>query len=421
MPGPTDPIDNSMPAEDSFLELLAETLENLDRPARGQFLQRFFKTIAHLELTDAASLDQWDQILSRQRELREESGKPVSLKRAIVDVLASSSLLRVPVLIEYDELKKLEISAATDSLTELFNRRFFEGQCDKELNRALRYNQNLAIVMLDLHQFKEVNDRYGHPRGDALLRMAAATLRNSLRTSDYAFRIGGDEFALLLVQSDAEQAITLARRIRANFTTATAPMEMTLSTGLDYGVAVYPNDGDQKEVLIRVADERLYEMKRSQRDARSDRRAVAPQETAATPPGAAAHGSTSCFDCDRASVICRHRAAQVGTCLAGRNESLRAAARRGPGHGARAGLGLRRRGDRDESERGVGWEFQRHSACADSAAGARQPQEALRFAQCQRTASRRLRLRHLNPLLFSSPSKPESLRTDTSRYRPGWS
>jgi hypothetical protein len=53
MPGPTDPIDNSMPAEDSFLELVAETLENLDRPARGQFLQRFFRTVAHLDLTDA--------------------------------------------------------------------------------------------------------------------------------------------------------------------------------------------------------------------------------------------------------------------------------------------------------------------------------------------------------------------------------
>jgi diguanylate cyclase (GGDEF)-like protein len=284
MPGPTDPIDNSMPAEDSFLELLAETLENLDRPARGQFLQRFFRTVAHLELTEAASLSQWEQILTRQRELRENSGKPVSLKRAIVDVLASSSHLRVPVLIEYEELKKLQISAATDSLTELYNRRFFEDQCDKELNRALRYNQHLAIVMLDLHQFKEVNDRYGHPRGDALLRMAATTLRNSLRTSDYAFRIGGDEFALLLVQSDAEQAITLARRVRTNFTSATEPMQMELSTGLDYGVAVYPNDGDQKEVLIRVADERLYEMKRSQRDANHHRRAADQERTAATPP-----------------------------------------------------------------------------------------------------------------------------------------
>jgi len=284
MPGPTDPIDNSVSAEYSFLELLAETLENLDRPARGQFLQRFFRTVAHLDLTEAASLDQWDQILTRQRQLREESRKPVSLKRAIIDVLASSSHLRVPVLIEYDELKKLEISAATDSLTELYNRRFFEDQCDKELNRALRYNQHLAIVMLDLHQFKEVNDRYGHPRGDALLRMAAITLRNSLRTSDYAFRIGGDEFALLLVQSDTEQAITLARRICANFATATAPMQMALPIGLDYGVAVYPNDGDQKEVLIRVADERLYEMKRSQHDTHFGRRADIPERTAAAPP-----------------------------------------------------------------------------------------------------------------------------------------
>jgi diguanylate cyclase (GGDEF)-like protein len=284
MPGPTDPIDNSMPAEDSFLELLAETLENLDRPARGQFLQRFFRTVAHLDLTEAASLSQWEQILTRQRELRENTGKPVSLKRAIVDVLASSSYLRVPVLIEYEELKKLQISAATDSLTELYNRRFFEDQCDKELNRALRYNQHLAIVMLDLHQFKEVNDRYGHPRGDALLRMAAATLRNSLRTSDYAFRIGGDEFALLLVQSDAEQAITLARRVRTNFASATEPMQMELSTGLDYGVAVYPNDGDQKEVLIRVADERLYEMKRSQRDANHHRRSADQPRPASIPP-----------------------------------------------------------------------------------------------------------------------------------------
>lgn len=294
MPSPTDSNDSSMPAEDSFLELLAETLENLDRPARGQFLQRFFKTIAHLELTESECLEQWEQVLQRQREMGDSAGKPVSLKRAIMDVLASSGHFRVPVLMEYEELKKLQINAATDPLTALYNRRFFEDQCDKELNRALRYNHHLAIVILDLHQFKEVNDRYGHPRGDALLRMAATTLRKSLRTSDYAFRIGGDEFALLLVQSDAEQAITLARRVRTNFASAVEPMQMAFSTGLDYGLAVYPNDGDQKEVLIRVADERLYDMKRSQRevapqrqaDRQAERQATPPRRALATPPAA---------------------------------------------------------------------------------------------------------------------------------------
>jgi diguanylate cyclase (GGDEF)-like protein len=267
MPSPGDPADVSKPAEDSFLELMAETLENMDRGPRGQFLQRFFKAIAQVDLTEVVSLDYWDQILQRQRELSDTLGKPFPLKTAMVEVLASSSYLRLPVLMEYEELKKLQISAATDPLTGLYNRRFFEEHFEKELNRAMRYNQHLALVLLDLHQFKEVNDRYGHPRGDLLLQTAASTLRKSLRTSDYAFRIGGDEFALLLLQSDTEQAMTLARRLRANFTAIVEPMQMAVALGLDYGVAVYPADGDQKEVLIRIADERLYEMKHSQRPA----------------------------------------------------------------------------------------------------------------------------------------------------------
>src|ERR1700722_5814233 len=265
MPYPGDPNNLGMSGEDSVLELLAETLENLDRGASGQFLQRFFKTIAQLELTDATSLEYWDQILERRRQLADGLGKPVSLKMAIVDVLASSSYLRVPILMEYDDLRKLQFNAATDPLTGLYNRRLFEEQIEKELNRAQRYTQNLALVILDLHQFKEVNDRYGHPRGDALLKTVASTLKQSLRTSDYAFRFGGDEFATLLVQSDMEQASTLARRIPANFAASIEPMQMTTLSGLDYGIAIYPQDGAQREVLVRVADERLYEMKHSQR------------------------------------------------------------------------------------------------------------------------------------------------------------
>jgi diguanylate cyclase (GGDEF)-like protein len=166
---------------------------------------------------------------------------------------------------EYEDLKKLQINAATDPLTGLYNRRLFEEHFEKELNRALRYNQHLAVVLLDLHQFKEVNDRFGHPQGDLFLQTAAATLRKSLRTSDYAFRIGGDEFALLLVHSDSEQANTLARRIRANFGSAVQSLQASVGLGMDYGIAVFPGDGDQKDVLVRIADQRLYEMKHLQR------------------------------------------------------------------------------------------------------------------------------------------------------------
>jgi len=265
MPSPGDPLHLSMPAEDPFFELIAETLENVDRAARSQFLQRFFKTIAQLDLNEARSLEFWEQILNRRRELADSLGKPVSLKRALVDVLASSSYLRVPILIEYEDLKKLEFNATTDPLTGLYNRRFFEEHFEKELNRASRYNHHLALVLMDLHQFKEVNDRYGHPRGDLLLQTAANTLRKSLRTSDYAFRIGGDEFALLLVQSDTTQAVTLSRRLRINFAATIRSMQITVPLAIDFGVAVYPQDGDQKEILVHVADERLYAMKQSQR------------------------------------------------------------------------------------------------------------------------------------------------------------
>jgi len=250
-----------MPAEEAFLDLLVETLEGLDRPAKGQFLQRFFRAMAQLDLGEAASLQCWEQILARHQELSEGLGKPISLKTAIVDVLASSNFLRVPIFMEYEDLKKLQINAGTDPLTGLYNRRLFEEYFEKELNRARRYNHHLGLVVMDLHDFKEVNDRYGHPRGDQVLQAAASTLRKSLRTSDYAFRIGGDEFALLLPQADPEQAATLSRRVRANLESAIQQMQLEVHVSFDYGIAFYPQDGDQQEVLVRVADERLYRLK----------------------------------------------------------------------------------------------------------------------------------------------------------------
>lgn len=264
MPQPSE-SNPPLHVDDAFFDLLVETLENVDEPVRGAFLQQFFKAIARIDLPPAQSLDYWNQILARRVELSESMGKRVSLRTAMVDVLAATSFLRVPILVEYEEFKKLQLNAATDSLTGLYNRRLFEEYCDKEFNRAKRYGQHLALVLLDLHRLKEVNDRYGHLRGDEVLQLAAATLRKNLRASDFAFRIGGDEFALLLPQADPEQAATLCDRLRANFESESAPMKLGTSVTIDYGIAVHPQDGDTKEILVRLADERLYQLKNAQR------------------------------------------------------------------------------------------------------------------------------------------------------------
>src|SRR5260370_39277119 len=82
-----------------------------------------------------------------------------------------------------------------------------------------------------------------------------------MRTSDYAFRMGGDEFALLLPQADADQAAALGRRVRVAFEAAVRSLKLGVAVGLDHGVSLYPQDGEEGEILIRVADERLYRLK----------------------------------------------------------------------------------------------------------------------------------------------------------------
>jgi diguanylate cyclase (GGDEF)-like protein len=250
-----------LPIEDSYLELLAETLDGLDTAARGQFLQRYIRAITHLDLRENQCIQLWDETMTRRRELTDHLGRQVALKTALMDVLTSAGLFRVPIVLEYDELKILQVNAVTDPLTGLYNRRLFSEGFEKELNRARRYGLPLGLVMLDLHRFKEVNDKHGHPGGDQVLRAAATTLKKALRTSDSAFRIGGDEFAVLLPQTDADQALALSRRIETVFAETLQELPLSVTVSMDHGVATFPLDGEQADELIRVADERLYRLK----------------------------------------------------------------------------------------------------------------------------------------------------------------
>ena len=289
MPSPGGaPAAPRLPLEDSFLELLADTLDSMEIPARSQFLQRYFRATTQLDLRETQCLHLWEEMRLRRAELSKQLGRAISLKTVLMDVLSTAGLLRVPVFLEYDDFKKLQRNAVTDPLTGLYNRRLFGEYFEKELNRARRYGLPLGIVILDLHRFKEVNDRYGHPRGDDVLKAAAATFQKALRTSDSAFRIGGDEFALLLPQTDPDQALALSQRVEAVFAEMIQPLQLAISVIMDHGVANYPQDGDQSDQLIHVADERLYRLKHANQSHRSESSAVrSPFETSQLSPASA--------------------------------------------------------------------------------------------------------------------------------------
>ena len=224
MPSPGASSAPRLPMDHAYLELLADTLESMDIPARSQFLQRYFRTTTQLDLRESQCLQLWEEMLTRRRELSTQLRRPISLATVLMDVLSTAGLIRVPVMLEYGEFRKLQVNAVTDPLTGLYNRRLFAESFEKELNRARRYGLPLSILILDLRRFKDVNDKYGHPRGDDVLRAVAGTLQKTMRTSDSAFRIGGDEFALLLPQTDAPQALALSRRIGSVFAESLDPL-----------------------------------------------------------------------------------------------------------------------------------------------------------------------------------------------------
>src|SRR5215469_8786738 len=110
MPSPGAPEAPRLPVEDAYLELLADTLEAVDASSRAQFLHHYFLATTQLDLQEDQCLELWDEVLTRRRELAQSLGRPISLKTMIMDVLTSSGLIRVPVVLEYGELKKIRLS-----------------------------------------------------------------------------------------------------------------------------------------------------------------------------------------------------------------------------------------------------------------------------------------------------------------------
>jgi len=249
------------PGAEYFLELIIDTLGQLTPDEQGFFLQKFLKSLSGVGVSEEESLVHWRGILRRRSELAERLGRAMTLRTAAADYFDTAKIAHNTTLVDYEELKHLRHNAATDPLTGLYNRRLFQEYMTKELTRSRRHGDTLSLLLFDLRNFKQVNDSRGHATGDAVLRNLARACQETIRESDYSFRVGGDEFAVLLPQSQSENADALAQRIKAKFERYARTSVPDLELGLDYGVASFPSDGDSLEKLYQVADGGLYAQK----------------------------------------------------------------------------------------------------------------------------------------------------------------
>jgi diguanylate cyclase (GGDEF)-like protein len=149
----------------------------------------------------------------------------------------------------------------------MHNRRHFIDVAERELDRARRHGASVSLVMLDLDHFKNVNDSYGHSTGDVALKTVGAMLAATTRAGDLAFRLGGEEFAVLLVGIGHEGAMERAEHWRATLAALSTPTDRTtLRLTASFGVATFPQQAGALVELMRLADARMYRAKALGRD-----------------------------------------------------------------------------------------------------------------------------------------------------------
>jgi diguanylate cyclase (GGDEF)-like protein len=205
-----------------------------------------------------------DQVIGVLQVDRPRTGQVPTLEDVqALEIFANQAVTAIQSARAYETTRQMSVR---DSLTEAFNHRYFQETLYREMTRHERSGQRLALVMLDIDDFKKINDRWGHPVGDTVLKGLVEELMKGVREMDTVARYGGEEFALIFPETAPEKAFLAADRLRTRIASRlfmapelSQPMAVTISLG----IASFPEDGSNKRALIERADQALYQAKRS--------------------------------------------------------------------------------------------------------------------------------------------------------------
>jgi diguanylate cyclase (GGDEF)-like protein len=226
--------------------------------------------LTHLNFTERQATRHWKKVLTHRDALRESIGRDPGLRVAILDYFVNISReLRNPKVIELAIYERTERSAVTDGLTGLYNHAYFLQALRQEVLRSKRHGLRAALLLLDLDNFKAVNDERGHVEGDRVLMKAAAVVREGVREIDVAARYGGEEFIVVYPGASKPMAQRLAEALRKAVEEFPFPHAAGQPLGkvtISGGVATFPEDSRDSIDLIRCADQALYEAKAAGRN-----------------------------------------------------------------------------------------------------------------------------------------------------------
>ena len=250
--------------------LAREEWDQLEKRFGERIYPEILYLLTQMEFEPNEARSHWYKILEHRDLLNRTLGRDVGLRVALCDYFTNiDPKLKNLVFLEVQLFLQKERSALVDELTGLYNRRFFNQVVHREVEHAKRFDQPFSLLMLDLDNFKNFNDTYGHQAGDRALIEVAQVLTQTARAIDHVVRYGGEEFVLVLPQVDKEQALLAGERHRQ-------AVEMHLFVGQEklpsgnltvtIGLATFPVDADDATELLQRADEALYQGKEAGRN-----------------------------------------------------------------------------------------------------------------------------------------------------------
>jgi diguanylate cyclase (GGDEF)-like protein len=233
-----------------------------ERRNGGPFYSAILYILTHLRFSESEAERHWRRIHQHREAMSAALGRDAGLRVAVVDYFVNVDReLKNPKVIEMAVFESTARSAVTDGLTGLYNHAFFLSALRREAQRSRRHGLKLSLAMLDLDDFKRLNDTRGHLEGDRVLVKAAQVVTENLREIDIAARYGGEEFALILPDTPRMGAFVVTDRIRRCVQEQFRRRKGAPAVTVSAGVATFPDDAPDVEKLIKRADEGLYRSK----------------------------------------------------------------------------------------------------------------------------------------------------------------
>jgi diguanylate cyclase (GGDEF)-like protein len=241
-----------------------ELVDSMQKDRDGKFYSDLLYAVTHRFFSPSVAEDLWNRILRHKYEMSSIMKRNIRIAVASLDYLSNlTSELPSPTVSDERFIADLIHLSVHDGLTGLFNHSSCFQRADVELKRYVRYKTPVSFLMMDIDNFKEINDRFGHQAGDSVLLALGTIIREEAREPDICCRYGGDEFTVIMPLTDADEAVILAERLKARITQSKFDGKMLT---VSIGVASCGENIRTSVELVQKADNALYEAKRKGKD-----------------------------------------------------------------------------------------------------------------------------------------------------------